>query len=157
MGQRVRRLSSSGGEDRGEGEGPEEVGGGETAEGDRREERRRQAQQLQIHRELQNVEVILHVQLFFFFRRPCLQILENLRLNYTFVGTSQNSAGRQDAPVIVQTLQAAKQKQKQEKPHECLDSGAHTHSLFLPCCYAAESGRIGRDRCGIMILSLFSY
>ncbi|XP_077949805.1 inositol-trisphosphate 3-kinase B isoform X2 [Gasterosteus aculeatus] len=57
VGQRVRRLSSSGGEDRGEGEGPEEVGGGETAEGDRREERRRQAQQLQIHRELQNVEV----------------------------------------------------------------------------------------------------
>ncbi|KAM8832690.1 uncharacterized protein AB9W97_003664 isoform 2-T2 [Spinachia spinachia] len=57
VGQRVRRLSSSGGEDRGEGEGREERGGGEAAEGERREERRRQAQQLQIHRELQNVEV----------------------------------------------------------------------------------------------------
>lgn len=57
MGQRVRRLSSPGGEERGEGEGQEERAG-ETAEGERREERRRQAQLLQIHRELQNVEVI---------------------------------------------------------------------------------------------------
>ncbi|XP_068564998.1 inositol-trisphosphate 3-kinase B isoform X2 [Cebidichthys violaceus] len=56
VGQRVRRLSSPGGEERGEGEGQEERGG-ETAEGERREERRRQAQLLQIHRELQNVEV----------------------------------------------------------------------------------------------------
>lgn len=60
MGQRVRRLSSSGGEERGEGDGNEERGG-ETGGGGRREERRRQAQLLQIHRELQNVEVILHV------------------------------------------------------------------------------------------------
>ncbi|XP_068610064.1 inositol-trisphosphate 3-kinase B [Brachionichthys hirsutus] len=59
VGQRVRRLSSSSGEERGEergeGEGQEErcgESGGET-----REERRRQAQLLQIHRELQNVEV----------------------------------------------------------------------------------------------------
>ncbi|XP_062415667.1 inositol-trisphosphate 3-kinase B isoform X2 [Pungitius pungitius] len=58
VGRRVRRLSSSGGgEDRGEGDSPEERGGAEAAEGERREERRRQAQQLQIHRELQNVEV----------------------------------------------------------------------------------------------------
>ncbi|XP_063758070.1 inositol-trisphosphate 3-kinase B isoform X2 [Eleginops maclovinus] len=57
VGQRVRRLSSSGGEERGEGEGQEERGGGETGGGERREERRRQAQLLQIHRELQNVEV----------------------------------------------------------------------------------------------------
>ncbi|XP_068433124.1 inositol-trisphosphate 3-kinase B isoform X2 [Clinocottus analis] len=56
VGQRVRRLSSSGGEERGEGEGREERAG-EAAEGERREERRRQAQLLQIHRELQNVEV----------------------------------------------------------------------------------------------------
>ena len=56
MGQRVRRLSSPGGEERGEGEGQEERGG-ETGGGERREERRRQAQLLQIHRELQNVEV----------------------------------------------------------------------------------------------------
>lgn len=56
MGQRVRRLSSSGGEERGEGDGQEERGG-ETGGGERREERRRQAQLLQIHRELQNVEV----------------------------------------------------------------------------------------------------
>ncbi|XP_034383739.1 inositol-trisphosphate 3-kinase B isoform X2 [Cyclopterus lumpus] len=56
VGQRVRRLSSPGGEERGEGEGQEERAG-ETAEGERREERRRQAQLLQIHRELQNVEV----------------------------------------------------------------------------------------------------
>lgn len=53
MGQRVRRLSSSGCEDRGEAEGQEERPG----ESERREERRRQAQLLQIHRELQNVEV----------------------------------------------------------------------------------------------------
>lgn len=53
MGQRVRRLSSSGCEDRGEAEGQEERPG----ESDSREERRRQAQLLQIHRELQNVEV----------------------------------------------------------------------------------------------------
>ncbi|XP_074470891.1 inositol-trisphosphate 3-kinase B-like isoform X2 [Sebastes fasciatus] len=56
VGQRVRRLSSPGGEERGEGEGQEERGG-ETGGGERREERRRQAQLLQIHRELQNVEV----------------------------------------------------------------------------------------------------
>lgn len=62
MGQRVRRLSSPGREEKGEGEGQEERGG-ETGEGERREERRRQAQLLQIHRELQNVEVILHVPL----------------------------------------------------------------------------------------------
>ncbi|XP_070843773.1 inositol-trisphosphate 3-kinase B isoform X2 [Chaetodon trifascialis] len=54
VGQRVRRLSSPGGEERGEGEGQEERGG-ET--GEKREDRRRQAQLLQIHRELQNVEV----------------------------------------------------------------------------------------------------
>ncbi|XP_055005534.1 inositol-trisphosphate 3-kinase B isoform X2 [Boleophthalmus pectinirostris] len=54
VGQRVRRLSSPGCEDRGEAEGQEERPGegGETREG-----RRRQAQLLQIHRELQNVEV----------------------------------------------------------------------------------------------------
>ncbi|XP_034060253.1 inositol-trisphosphate 3-kinase B isoform X2 [Gymnodraco acuticeps] len=57
VGQRVRRLSSSGGEERGEGEGQEERGGGETGGGEKREDRRRQAQLLQIHRELQNVEV----------------------------------------------------------------------------------------------------
>ncbi|GAA6235173.1 inositol-trisphosphate 3-kinase B [Lates japonicus] len=56
VGQRVRRLSSPGGEERGDGEGLEERGG-ETGGGERREERRRQAQLLQIHRELQNVEV----------------------------------------------------------------------------------------------------
>lgn len=56
MGQRVRRLSSPGGEERGGGEGQEERGG-ET--GEKREDRRRQAQLLQIHRELQNVEVPL--------------------------------------------------------------------------------------------------
>lgn len=56
VGQRVRRLSSPGGEERGEGDGQEERGG-ECAGGERREERRRQAQLLQIHRELQNVEV----------------------------------------------------------------------------------------------------
>ncbi|XP_039981984.1 inositol-trisphosphate 3-kinase B isoform X2 [Xiphias gladius] len=56
VGQRVRRLSSPGGEERGEGDGQEERGG-ETGGGERREERRRQAQLLQIHRELQNVEV----------------------------------------------------------------------------------------------------
>ncbi|KAK1888554.1 UPF0329 protein [Dissostichus eleginoides] len=54
---RVRRLSSSGGEERGEGEGQEERGGGDTGGGEKREDRRRQAQLLQIHRELQNVEV----------------------------------------------------------------------------------------------------
>lgn len=57
MGQRVRRLSSPGCEERGEGEAQEERGG-ETGGGEKREERRRQAQLLQIHRELQNVEVI---------------------------------------------------------------------------------------------------
>ncbi|KAI3364409.1 hypothetical protein L3Q82_011203, partial [Scortum barcoo] len=58
VGQRVRRLSSSGGEERGEGEGQEEKGGEMGGGGgERREERRRQAQLLQIHRELQNVEV----------------------------------------------------------------------------------------------------
>lgn len=62
MGQRVRRLSSPGGEERGEGEGQEERGG-DTGGGEKREERRRQAQLLQIHRELQNVEVISHVPL----------------------------------------------------------------------------------------------
>ncbi|XP_035534051.1 inositol-trisphosphate 3-kinase B isoform X2 [Morone saxatilis] len=56
VGQRVRRLSSPGGEERGEGEGQEERGG-ETGGGEKREDRRRQAQLLQIHRELQNVEV----------------------------------------------------------------------------------------------------
>ncbi|XP_034555922.1 inositol-trisphosphate 3-kinase B isoform X2 [Notolabrus celidotus] len=56
VGQRVRRLSSPGCEERGDGEGQEERGG-ETGGGERREERRRQAQLLQIHRELQNVEV----------------------------------------------------------------------------------------------------
>lgn len=56
VGQRVRRLSSPGGEEREEGERQEDWGG-ETAGGERREERRRQAQLLQIHRELQNVEV----------------------------------------------------------------------------------------------------
>nr|XP_043905198.1 inositol-trisphosphate 3-kinase B isoform X1 [Solea senegalensis] len=56
VGQRVRRLSSPSGEDSGEGDGQEERGG-ETGEGWRRDERRRQAQLLQIHRELQNVEV----------------------------------------------------------------------------------------------------
>lgn len=60
MGQRVRRLSSPGGEDRVEGDRQEERGG-EAGGGERREEKRRQAQLLQIHRELQNVEVILHV------------------------------------------------------------------------------------------------
>lgn len=53
MGQRVRHLS---GEERGEGDGQEESGG-EARRGEWREEQRRQAQQLQIHRELQNVEV----------------------------------------------------------------------------------------------------
>ncbi|XP_041832108.1 inositol-trisphosphate 3-kinase B isoform X2 [Melanotaenia boesemani] len=53
VGQRVRRLS---GEEVGEGDGQEERGG-ETRGGGRQEERRRQAQLLQIHRELQNVEV----------------------------------------------------------------------------------------------------
>ncbi|KAM9354018.1 inositol-trisphosphate 3-kinase B [Pholidichthys leucotaenia] len=56
VGQRVRRLSSSGCEERGEGDRPEDRGG-ETGAGERREERRRQVQLLQIHRELQNVEV----------------------------------------------------------------------------------------------------
>ncbi|CAB1457887.1 unnamed protein product [Pleuronectes platessa] len=56
VGQRVRRLSSSGGEESREGDGLDERGG-ESGEGGRREERRRQAQLLQIHRELQNVEV----------------------------------------------------------------------------------------------------
>ncbi|XP_073349375.1 uncharacterized protein itpkb isoform X2 [Pagrus major] len=56
VGQRVRRLSSPGCEERGEGEAQEERGG-ETGGGEKREERRRQAQLLQIHRELQNVEV----------------------------------------------------------------------------------------------------
>ncbi|XP_029352791.1 inositol-trisphosphate 3-kinase B isoform X2 [Echeneis naucrates] len=56
VGQRVRRLSSPGGEERGEGEEQDERGG-ETGGGEKREERRRQAQLLQIHRELQNVEV----------------------------------------------------------------------------------------------------
>nr|XP_020459476.1 inositol-trisphosphate 3-kinase B isoform X2 [Monopterus albus] len=56
VGRRVRRLSSPGGEGKGEGDGQEESRG-ETGGGERREERRRQAQLLQIHRELQNVEV----------------------------------------------------------------------------------------------------
>lgn len=56
VGQRVRRLSSPGGEERGDGERQEESGG-ETGGGEKREDRRRQAQLLQIHRELQNVEV----------------------------------------------------------------------------------------------------
>ncbi|XP_041661295.1 inositol-trisphosphate 3-kinase B isoform X2 [Cheilinus undulatus] len=56
VGQRVRRLSSPGPDERRDGEGQEEKGG-ETGGGERREEKRRQAQLLQIHRELQNVEV----------------------------------------------------------------------------------------------------
>lgn len=56
MGQRVRRLSSPGCEESGDREGLEERGA-ETGGGERREEKRRQAQLLQIHRELQNVEV----------------------------------------------------------------------------------------------------
>ncbi|KAM9840038.1 inositol-trisphosphate 3-kinase A [Aulostomus maculatus] len=56
VGQRVRRLSSPRGEERGEGEGREERGG-EVGGGERREERRRQELLLQIHKELQNVEV----------------------------------------------------------------------------------------------------
>ncbi|KAM3860988.1 inositol-trisphosphate 3-kinase A-like [Diretmus argenteus] len=54
VGQRVRRLSSSGGE---EGGGGEDERGGEKEEGEKRGERRRQVQLLQLHRELQNVEV----------------------------------------------------------------------------------------------------
>lgn len=60
VGQRVRRLSSPSGEEQeggGGGAGQEERGG--ETEGEKREERRRQAQLLQIHRELQNVEVIV--------------------------------------------------------------------------------------------------
>lgn len=57
----MRRLSAAGGEERRDGDSPEErgadLGGGE---------KRRQAQLLQIHRELQNVEVIL----FWTFSRP---------------------------------------------------------------------------------------
>lgn len=75
MGQRVRRLSSPGGEERGEGEGQEERGG-ETGGGERREERRRQAQLLQIHRELQNVEVIL-LYLFVSLFYPSLSLSRN--------------------------------------------------------------------------------
>lgn len=59
MSQRVRRLSAAGGEERCDGDGPEERGG-ESGGGEKREERRRQAQLLQIHRELQNVEVIIY-------------------------------------------------------------------------------------------------
>lgn len=55
VGRRVRRLSSPGAEEGGEGDGQAERRG--QAGGERREERRRQAQLLQIHRELQNVEV----------------------------------------------------------------------------------------------------
>lgn len=58
VGQRVRRLSSSGCEDRGEAEG-EEDWPGELGWPEKRDDQRRQAQLLQIHRELQNVEVIL--------------------------------------------------------------------------------------------------
>lgn len=58
MSQRVRRLSAAGGEERRDGDSPEERGG-DLGGGEKREERRRQAQLLQIHRELQNVEVIL--------------------------------------------------------------------------------------------------
>lgn len=58
MSQRVRRLSAAGGEERRDGDSPEETGG-DLGGGEKREERRRQAQLLQIHRELQNVEVIL--------------------------------------------------------------------------------------------------
>lgn len=57
MSQRVRRLSAAGGEERRDGDGPQERG--EWAGEEKREERRRQAQLLQIHRELQNVEVLL--------------------------------------------------------------------------------------------------
>ncbi|XP_007561082.1 PREDICTED: inositol-trisphosphate 3-kinase B-like [Poecilia mexicana] len=53
VGQRIRRLS---GEDRGEGDGQEETGGG-TRGGEARDERKRQEHLLRIHRELQNVEV----------------------------------------------------------------------------------------------------
>ncbi|XP_015249429.1 PREDICTED: inositol-trisphosphate 3-kinase B isoform X1 [Cyprinodon variegatus] len=49
VGQRIRRLS---GEDRGDGDAPEETGGGT-----RGDERKRQEHLLRIHRELQNVEV----------------------------------------------------------------------------------------------------
>lgn len=56
VGQRVRRLSSSGCEDRGEAEG-EEDWPGELGWPEKRDDQRRQAQLLQIHRELQNVEV----------------------------------------------------------------------------------------------------
>ncbi|KAM8827243.1 inositol-trisphosphate 3-kinase A isoform 1-T2 [Synchiropus picturatus] len=56
VGQRVRRLSSPSSEESGEGVG-KDILGGETGGGERREERRRQAQLLQIHKELQNVEV----------------------------------------------------------------------------------------------------
>lgn len=65
MSQRVRRLSAAGGEERRDGDSPEERGG-DLGGGEKREERRRQAQLLQIHRELQNVEVIL----FWSFSRP---------------------------------------------------------------------------------------
>lgn len=58
MSQRVRRLSAAGGEERRDGDSPEERGG-DLGGGEKREERRRQAQLLQIHRELQNVEVLL--------------------------------------------------------------------------------------------------
>ncbi len=74
MGQRVRRLSSPGGEERGDGERQEEIGG-ETGGGEKREDRRRQAQLLQIHRELQNVEVISYV----------LLLLCLLHCNYVFL------------------------------------------------------------------------
>ncbi|XP_026174197.1 inositol-trisphosphate 3-kinase B isoform X2 [Mastacembelus armatus] len=63
VGQRVRRLSSPGGEERGEGDGQEQREG-ETTGGEKREERRRQAQLQQIHRELQNVEVRGKVDIF---------------------------------------------------------------------------------------------
>lgn len=80
MGQRVRRLSSSSGEDRREGDGQEQREG-EAGEVWRREERRRQAQQLQIHRELQNVEVgrpAVNSQLYLSNMNKCLQVMPSI-------------------------------------------------------------------------------
>lgn len=65
MSQRVRRLSAAGGEERRDGDGPQERG--ESAGEEKPEERRRQAQLLQIHRELQNVEVVLWTLFLVFF------------------------------------------------------------------------------------------
>ncbi|XP_076021376.1 inositol-trisphosphate 3-kinase A-like isoform X2 [Genypterus blacodes] len=64
VGQRVRRLSSPGGEEGCGGDGVEEEEEERGRGAVRREERRRQVQLLQIHRELQNVEVRGKVGLF---------------------------------------------------------------------------------------------